>query len=111
MQRLRRSAALCTFGAIGLASITFTCYRLQFNVATAGFTLHDCRSATVIPRMGDLVSAILYCHRCSLLLGIPCSPRLLLSCFGRSARYRSHRSFLDDLGRHRDPGVEASEDD
>jgi signal transduction histidine kinase len=56
MQRLRRSAALCTFGAIGLASITFACYRLQFNVATAGFLYMIV--VVLLSRKGDFVSSI-----------------------------------------------------
>jgi len=56
MQRLRRSAALCTFGVIGLASITFACYQLHFNVATAGFLYMIV--VVLLSRMGDLVSSI-----------------------------------------------------
>jgi signal transduction histidine kinase len=32
-----RSAAICLFGGIGLVSVTFVCYRLHCNPATAGF--------------------------------------------------------------------------
>jgi signal transduction histidine kinase len=57
MQRLRRSATLCVFGAIGLVSITFACYRLHFNVATAGFLYMIV--VVLVSRMGDFVSSIL----------------------------------------------------
>ena len=56
MQRFQRSAALCTFGTIGLASITFACYRLQFNVATAGFLYMIV--VVLLSRTGDFVSSI-----------------------------------------------------
>lgn len=35
--RLRRSAALCLFGIVTLASLTFLCIRLHLNIATIGF--------------------------------------------------------------------------
>jgi signal transduction histidine kinase len=57
MQRLLRSATLFAFGAIGLVSITFACYRLRFNVATAGFLYTIV--VVLLSRMGDFVSSIL----------------------------------------------------
>jgi signal transduction histidine kinase len=59
MQRLWRSATLCAFGAPGLALITLACYRLHFNVATAGFLYMIV--VVLVSRMGDLVSSILVC--------------------------------------------------
>ena len=56
MQRLRRSATLCVFGAIGLVSITFACYRLHFNLATAGFLYMIV--VVLLSRVGDFVSSI-----------------------------------------------------
>ena len=57
MQRLGRSTTLCAVGAIGLVSITFVCYRLHFNVATAGFLYMIV--VVLLSRMGDFVSSIL----------------------------------------------------
>jgi signal transduction histidine kinase len=57
MQRLQRSVTLSVLGTIGLASITFACYRLQFNLATAGFLYLIV--IVLLSRAGDLVSSIL----------------------------------------------------
>jgi hypothetical protein len=35
MYKIWRSAAMCLFGAIGLAAVTLVCFRLQLNLATA----------------------------------------------------------------------------
>jgi signal transduction histidine kinase len=59
MQRLRRSATLFVIGAVGLVSVTFACYRLHFNVATAGFLYMII--VVLVSRMGDFVSSILVC--------------------------------------------------
>jgi signal transduction histidine kinase len=37
MHKFWRSAALSLFGGIGMVSLTFACYRLHLNLATAGF--------------------------------------------------------------------------
>jgi signal transduction histidine kinase len=57
MQRFWRSAALCLFGAIGVASITLVCYQLHLNLATTGF-LYVILVA-LLSCTGDFVSSII----------------------------------------------------
>src|SRR6267154_756741 len=35
--RLRRAVAQCLFGSVALGVVTFVCFRVQFNLATAAF--------------------------------------------------------------------------
>jgi signal transduction histidine kinase len=56
MQRLLHSAVLSVFGAIVLVLITFACYRLHLNVATAGFLYMIV--VVMLSRKGDFVSSI-----------------------------------------------------
>jgi signal transduction histidine kinase len=56
MQRLLHSASLSLFGAIVLVLLTFVCYRLQLNLATAA--LLYLIVVVLLSRIGDFVSSI-----------------------------------------------------
>jgi signal transduction histidine kinase len=56
MHKFWRSAALCLFGGIVVASVTFVCHRLHLNLATAGFLFVIV--IVLLSRMGDFVSSV-----------------------------------------------------
>lgn len=56
MHKFWRSAAECSVASLALASLTVICYRLHFNIATAGFVFIII--VVVLARVGGFVSSI-----------------------------------------------------